>query len=91
MKNLTITAEITPEDTDVKVDGYAISRTKVTFYTNAQGKIIDGEGNFYVSLVRTSVMLPNDQSWKYHFLCEGLVDETIVLEDARFDFSELIG
>lgn len=91
MKNLTITAEITPEDTEVKVDGYAVSRTKVEFYTNAQGKIIDGEGHFYVQLIRTSAMLPADVVWEYHFVCEGLIDENATLEDDRFDFSELIG
>ncbi len=89
--NVAITAELIPTATAAKIPGYLISRKKVTFSTNSEGRVIDAFGNLFVELVRTDSIVPNATEWKYQITCsEAKLSAQTVLEEDRFDIATLI-
>lgn len=90
--NLSFTAELVPTTGDAKTDtGFSIERTKISFSTNKDGRIVDSLGNLYVDLIKTSVLEPNTTAWEYNFVCTALkLDVSVVVEDDLLDISDLI-
>jgi len=87
-ENAEITIELLPEEDYATVDGFAINRSVITVTTNEEGRLMDGDGNFYVDLVRTDALVPNTVAWVYKFTSESLkLEKEVALTDSLYDIS----
>lgn len=89
--NVQITAELVPDTIPSEAQGLVLHREKITFHTDADGRITDGNGNFYISLYKTSAVQPTSVEWKYRFKCAALkMDVKMAITDDLFDLATLV-